>query len=249
MTLPNFSPVIFCPPMTEQAQEKKALTLAKTLGLTLVAHAPKAVWYLKLKDNVLSCCQDNNSLCIDFLNASTQHRLKTLNRHDPLLKAFGSSLNDKASLLDGTAGLGQDALCLAKQGVKVTMIERSPYVHALLENGLQRSKDWLRDNNFRLTLIHSDTLAFLKQIPNSQYPDMIYLDPMYPSKQKSALSKLPMQCLQAMTEAQDDTALLAMARKKAKKRVVVKRPSRSQPLMTPDTSTHGKSHRFDIYFS
>lgn len=53
---------------------------------------------------------------------------------------------------------------------------------------------------------------------------MVYLDPMFPHRQKSALVKKEMRVFQTLVGADDDAdALLAPARRLAKKRVVVKR--------------------------
>lgn len=48
---------------------------------------------------------------------------------------------------------------------------------------------------------------------------------------------------------EDTTELLALALKKAKFRVIVKRPRFSNPILgqTPDLTYEGKSSRFDVY--
>ena len=73
---------------------------------------------------------------------------------------------------------------------------------------------------------------------------------MHPTRQKSALVKKDMQALQQLLGADDDVcALLALAIKRAKHRVVVKWPQRLPALLDPDLSVPGKTVRFDIYFN
>jgi len=153
--------------------------------------------------------------------------------------------------VDATAGLGRDAFVLAAVGCRVRMLERHPVVAALLDDGLQRGyRDaemgpWLQE---RLQLIHASSLAALAGI--TPRPDVVYLDPMYPHKQKSALVKKEMRVFQSLVGADNDAdGLLMPARTLAKKRVVVKRPDYAPPLA--DIATRNavltKGHRFDIY--
>lgn len=122
---------------------------------------------------------------------------------------------------------------------------------ALLEDGLQRGYQdaeigpWLRD---RLTLIHAASAQALGDI--TPQPDVVYLDPMYPHRQKSALVKKEMRVFQSLVGPDEDAdALLEPARRLAKKRIVVKRPDYAPPLagVVTQAAVVTKSHRFDIY--
>jgi 16S rRNA (guanine1516-N2)-methyltransferase len=81
-------------------------------------------------------------------------------------------------------------------------------------------------------------------------PDVIYIDPMYPEKKKSALVKKDMQILQRLL-GKDEQAdqLLKTALRHSGKRVVVKRPIHAEPVgdIKPDTSISSKKTRYDIY--
>ena len=44
------------------------------------------------------------------------------------------------SIIDATAGLGRDAFLLAALGSKVTLIERSNIMHALLADGMNAAR-------------------------------------------------------------------------------------------------------------
>ncbi len=124
-------------------------------------------------------------------------------------------------------------------------------VAALLDDGLSRGyRDaeiggWLRD---RLTLLHASSLAALATLQPK--PDVVYLDPMYPHRQKSAMVKKEMRVFQTLVGADDDAdGLLEPARRLAKKRIVVKRPDYAPPLagIATQSAVETKSHRFDIY--
>ena len=124
-------------------------------------------------------------------------------------------------------------------------------VAALLDDGLQRGYQdaeigpWLRE---RLTLLHASSLTALADL--SPRPEVVYLDPMFPHKQKSALVKKEMRVFQSLVGSDDDAdGLLEPARRLATKRVVVKRPDYAPPLadVPAHAATLTKSHRFDIY--
>ncbi len=102
-------------------------------------------------------------------------------------------------MVDATAGLGRDAFVLAALGCQVQMLERNPVVAALLDDGLRRGYldaeigPWLRE---RLTLLHASSLTALVAI--EPRPEVVYLDPMYPHRQKSALVKKEMRVFQSL---------------------------------------------------
>ncbi len=153
-------------------------------------------------------------------------------------------------LLDLTAGLGTDAFLLACLGCKVTMLERSPVLGVLLQDALQRAHqiDWVR--KLSLEFVHADARDYLTIMSTSDCPDVIYLDPMFPEKNKSAKSRKEMHVLRDLVgEDLDAAELLPLSLKKATKRVVVKRPRLAPPLaeQAPDIVYEGESSRFDVY--
>lgn len=189
---------------------------------------------------------------VDFVEGAMAHRRRFGGgRGEAVAKAVGIKGGYLPSVIDATAGLGRDAFVLASLGCRVRMLERHPVVAALLDDGLQRGYQnaeiggWLRE---RLTLIHASSLDALGEMQDK--PDVIYLDPMYPHKQKSALVKKEMRVFQTLVGADNDAdGLLEPARRLAKKRVVVKRPDYAPPLagIATQSAVVTKSHRFDIY--
>jgi 16S rRNA (guanine1516-N2)-methyltransferase len=156
------------------------------------------------------------------------------------------------SVLDATAGLGQDAFLLAWMGCRVTAVERSPIVAALLQNGMRRSmrvpelEETFRD---RFRLVVGDARAVLKDLPASQAPEVIYLDPMYPQRSKSALGRKEMGVLRRVVGHDEDAGeLLGIARTVARRHVVVKRMHHAPPLAPGPTRVYkGKTTRYDVY--
>ncbi|MDF1614911.1 class I SAM-dependent methyltransferase [Desulfurivibrio dismutans] len=190
---------------------------------------------------------------VDFAAERLAYRRRQSGRRrENLARAVGLKGGYRPAVIDATAGLGRDAFILAALGCRVQMLERSPIVHALLADGLQRAAGTadiaalVREN---LQLLAGDALTFLTQSP---FPaaDVIYLDPMFPERTKSALVKKEMRLLRQI--AGDDTdagPLLAAALQKAGRRVVVKRPRHAPALPgpAPGFSLSGKSSRFDVY--
>lgn len=78
-------------------------------------------------------------LVVDFFSPTMRYRLlHGGGRKQLLAKAIGIRSNYAPSVLDATAGLGKDALVLAALGCAVHMLERSPIIGALLQDGLVR---------------------------------------------------------------------------------------------------------------
>lgn len=164
------------------------------------------------------------------------------------LKTYGLPLK----VIDATAGLGQDAFVLACLGCKVTLIERSPIIADLLRDALQRGSAQPTIQAFiaNMQLIHADARDILVHLPPGQLPDVVYLDPMFPQREKTSLVKQDLRFLKATVgEDLDADQLLELARKIAQRRIVVKRPRIAPYLnqINPHSSQIGKANRFDIY--
>lgn len=193
------------------------------------------------------------SLYIDFTSGRLTHRRKQASlRKELLARAMGASPKDNPFIVDATAGLGRDSFILAALGFQVTMIERSDAVYSLLEDGLARGRQEadIAPIIERLVLIHADANLWLRDQPLK--PDIIYLDPMFPERKKSASAKKEMVILQELLGKDDNVQdLFHTALGCAKKRVVVKRPRLAANIAErePNFSLKGKSSRFDIYLT
>lgn len=192
-------------------------------------------------------------MILDFTTPQTIYRLKHISRRNEyLLRALGKVKPETTSIIDTTSGMGQDSLLMAAAGFHVLMLERSANVYDLLQNALNHAANhpMLTSCISRLTLLHIDAVTYLQQY-EKPVADIIYLDPMFPAKQKNAASKKSMQFLQQLLQDDSDNTqeLFNMALTCAKKRVVVKRPRLALPITTTKSSFSivGKSSRFDIY--
>lgn len=193
------------------------------------------------------------AIYVDFVGGAAGHRRRFGGgKGQSIAKAVGMNKGRVPHVLDGTAGLGRDAFVLASLGCRVTMFERHPVVAALLEDGLQRAKqdmdigEWVSE---RMQLAYTSSIDGLAGY-QGELPEVVYLDPMFPHKKKSALVKKEMRVFQSLVGADMDAdALLAPALQLAQKRVVVKRPDYAPPLAnkTPSTSIKTKKNRFDVY--
>lgn len=235
-------------------EQSLAESWAEKLGFetNFVEAEPEGLW-LKYEAGVLSLNLLQASVCVDFLNhykklkASRGFAKKSL-----LAKALGVRPSiEKLVVLDATAGLGRDSLLISGLGCRVLACERNPVLFEMLENGRQRLGQCEELLSFlgRVEWLHIDSLELLSN-DKRERPDVIYLDPMYPEKKKSALPKKEMQILQRLTggESEDGVFLLEKSLSWAKQRVVVKRPPSATPLAGhPQYSYQGKSVRYDVY--
>lgn len=192
------------------------------------------------------------AIYVDFMSGVMAHRRQFGGgRGEAVAKAVGIKSEYLPTVIDATAGLGRDAFVLASLGCHVIMFERHPVVAALLEDGLQRSYQdsemgvWLQE---RLKLIYRSSQLGLNG--DLDKPDVVYLDPMFPHRKKSALVKKEMRIFQDLVGGDTDAdSLLEPARRLAKKRVVVKRPQYAPFLagQKPNADISTKNHRFDLY--
>ena len=194
--------------------------------------------------------------CEFAFGAARHRRLYGGGRGQDIAKATGLNRSGfRPQLLDLTAGLGRDGFILASLGAQVTMIERNPIIHALLADGLYRACDKAEEDPAlaeilqRIKTVCQDSVDYLETLTDQQCPDIIYLDPMFPPREKSSKVKKEMQIFHQLVGLDDAGVLLTAALGKARYRVVVKRPVHAPVLngREPGYSLKGKSTRFDVY--
>jgi 16S rRNA (guanine1516-N2)-methyltransferase len=235
--------------LESEAQVETAEHLAKLLGVPLVTKIEQPLFVLALKATGLELQLPDSTMKpirVDFLNNETQQRLlKSHLRNELIARAVGMKSNYRPHVIDATAGLGGDAIILAHLGCQVDMCERSPIICALLKDGLARAGSEFSRN---LVLHCEDAKVFLRQA--NVTADVVYLDPMFPDRVKSALVKKEMRILKQLVGGDEDASeLFAIAMDTAQKRVVVKRP-RHAPTLTnlkPSVTYQGRACRFDVY--
>lgn len=220
----------------------KASFLAKRLGISLDKNANTCLF---VSEEGLALKIPTFSLLFADFTFSTWKDRKSQGKQQGLVKACRPGKGLK--IIDATAGWGKDAAILASFGAEVLMLERHPVMAALLSDALERRT--ISDNQvMQLFLKETEAAAYLQALVIEEYPDLIYLDPMHPTRNKSALVKKEMQVLQQMIgEDTDVLELIKLAITRVKQRVVVKWPQKIKPLLPPTFSVEGKTVRFDIY--
>ena len=224
--------------------ETRFVFMLSDLGLSLSQIA---------EDNLLSIRADFYSPTVNY------RRQKGGGKGQMIAKAIGLNSPTAPHVLDATAGLGGDAFVLASLGCTVTMVERVPEVHALLTDGLRVAHEWGSANDQslvailkRMTLVESDAAIYMQTLEDAKKPEVVYLDPMFPLRTKSAQVKKEMQVFHQLIGTDVDAdLLLQIAQKCAQKRVVVKRP-RIAPFLAglePNYTLEGKTNRYDVYLS
>ncbi|ALG69290.2 class I SAM-dependent methyltransferase [Beggiatoa leptomitoformis] len=205
--------------------------------------------YLELRDFT----SKEKGVYVDFVGGRLGYRRQHGGgKNQPLGRAVGLKKGILPRIVDATAGLGRDAFILACLGCQVTMVERSPVIAALLYDGLKRARQntEIIDIIENISLIHQEACAYLTSLGAEEKPDIIYLDPMYPHRDKSALVKKEMRIFRHLVGNDDDADdLLQTALMVAKQRVVVKRPRHAVFLANkqPTVSIESPNTRFDVY--
>lgn len=230
--------------------------LAESFAWQMSKHTPEqGELYLSFEDDRLFLTRDGKTkIFVDFAEGANAHRQKFGGgKNQAIAKAVGLNKGVTPSVMDATAGMGKDAFVLASLGCSVTLVERQQPIYALLVDGFRRAKDcehlpWFSE---RMTLQHnSSQQAMENAIKLQQKFDVVYLDPMFPHREKSAAVKKDMALFQTFVGTDDDAdELLPLATELATKRVVVKRPDYAPFLQeqTPSTQIKTKKNRFDVY--
>ena len=154
--------------------------------------------------------------------------------------------------VDATAGLGEDSLLLAAAGFSVIMYEKDPVIAALLQDALGRAAvvQELAPIAARMEFVEGDSIAGLRELAASgPAPDVVFLDPMFPERTKSAAVKKKFQLLHHLERpCENEAELLEAALAARPRKVVIKRPPKG-PLLAGARPSHqlsGKAVRYDV---
>jgi 16S rRNA (guanine1516-N2)-methyltransferase len=206
---------------------------------------------LVVGENGLSFKSDIGIITVDFCAGAADYRRKHGGgKGQAIAKAAGLQSLKNPYILDATAGLGRDGFVLASLGAKIQMIERSPIIYQLLKDGLDRASQHEEVSKIaaRISLLNANATEWMSA--SDEMFDVVYLDPMFPKRDKTSLVKKEMRVLQEILGGDEDAdSLLEPAQLRAKYRVVVKRPTGAPHLANkkPSFQLEGKANRFDIY--
>ncbi|MCQ2519166.1 MAG: class I SAM-dependent methyltransferase [Lachnospiraceae bacterium] len=196
----------------------------------------------------LALCLEGQMIQGDFVKMAKRLTHANLS-HELLVKACKIKNADAPlTIIDATAGLGEDALLLAAAGHNIILYERDEIIAALLEDTIKRA---MKDASLssivtRMELHKEDSITALHKLTFS--PDIIYLDPMFPKREKTGLVKKKFQVIHVIEKpCEDEESLLSAALSAGPKRIVIKRPLKAEYLANkkPSYSIEGKSIRYD----
>jgi 16S rRNA (guanine1516-N2)-methyltransferase len=245
------------------ADESRAAALAQRLDLPILATGSDPVCcdgdaVLVVAASALTLQQTgagaSGPVGVDFGSAGMRHRRRS-GANELLGRAVGWGKKSPLTILDGTAGLGRDAFVLADLGCQVVLCEREPLIIELLRAGMQVAADcgdpWLAGVSHRMRLRVGDVRNMAAV--DLQGVDVIYLDPMFPPRAKSAAVKKEMALFQMLLDSSSDfleaDSLLEWAIALETSRVVVKRPAKAPNLagLQPSHRIAGSAVRYDVY--
>lgn len=253
-----------------------AASLAERLGAPLMAHAddgssnsdagigtgargeasggmPAPPLVLRFDSGGLSLVGGGMELRGDFTRMLPRLKPANLNRELLVRAARLKGFAGAPRAVDATAGLGEDSLLLAASGFEVLLLESDPVVAALLADALRRAADVpeLAPAVGRMRLVEADSVSELVRLTAAgEAPDVVYLDPMFPERRKSAAVKKKFQLIHHLERPcpeEEQVALLEAALAASPRKVVVKRPVKGPHLagVKPSYTIAGKAVRYD----
>ena len=213
----------------------------------------------KLAERGLSLIQKDEGLCLtdgelsimaDFRDMLPRLKKSNLEREMLVKAARIKGQQMPQTIVDATAGFGEDSLILAAAGFKVQLFEFDEVIALLLRDCLDRASQIseLKDAASRMTLNVGDSVKAMKELDFE--PDIVLLDPMFPERQKSALIKKKFQLLQRLeSPCSNEDELFEAAQLARPKRIVIKRPLKGPYLAgkKPSYSLEGKAIRYDCF--
>ncbi|MCO6504069.1 MAG: class I SAM-dependent methyltransferase [Snodgrassella sp.] len=248
----SLSILICMVPLPDWLQEHLQPLLVNS-KIIIQSQPPKQGLYLIYDDGGLGLARsgDKGVVRVDFVQGKLRHR-RLFGGGELIARAV--QVKNQPLVWDATGGLGRDAFVLASLALDVVVFEHNFIIYLLLKDGLIRAATDVHAAEItqHIQLHYGSILTLPQKQQLYPLPDVVYLDPMYPQKQKSAAVKKEMAYFHQLlgnADLENDKALLATAQKLAQKRVVVKRPSNGIFLADnqPAFQYQGKTTRFDGY--
>ena len=175
----------------------------------------------------------------DFVETMLHRVTRGRLQHEMLVKAVKSDKEGRKAI-DATAA----------QGYEVTLYEQNPVIAALLKDAIRRAKKNmdLKDIAGRMKVIEGNSVEGMSKLLDPV--DVIYLDPMFPARQKSSLINKKLQLIQKLEPpCSGEKDLFDAAIRANPDKIIVKRPLKSECLAgrEPSYTLKGKAIRYDCY--
>lgn len=219
--------------------------LVEQYSIPVVTDPGQYRWVLKFEQDVLSLVEVDRprlkSLSIDLVGMRRRFKSLPISKRGPLARALGRKTE---TVIDATAGWGQDMMLAALMGYDVSAVERSPVIGVLLTDGVRRYRE-CRDAGGCPAVTVCDARSYLLD----HSADCIYLDPMFsPCRKGSSLTRRPIRVLRELVGNDNDRSeLFECALRAAGKRVVTKRPPYVDAWDVPNHTFSGKLMCYDVY--
>ena len=162
----------------------------------------------------------------------------------PLAKALGVKKGrPRPTVFDATAGTLKDSLLIVALGCQVVASDRSPVAQALIINALKF---------FPVQGLEFLPIDAKEALKTREDFDVLYYDPMYELKNEKAAPRKEMRIFRDLVgqdrDAKESAQIFFEFIKDQKKRLVIKRSSKSRPLLkAPAISFGQKSTLYDVY--
>lgn len=241
----NREELVVCP--GKGVSEDQVLTLAKRVGAP-VWEIPGPNLTLQIEKDGITLTGFGLSYRGDF--EQMLHRISGGRLYHEMLVRMAKTNRPSPTAVDATAGMGEDSLLLAAYGYEVTMYEQNPVVAVLLQDSINRAKrnPLLAPVVERMHLVEGNSIEHLSG--QTEKIDLIYLDPMFPARQKSSLVNKKLQLIQKLEQpCLEEEALLDAAMEMRPGKIIIKRPLKGGYLAgrKPHYTVKGKAIRYDCF--
>lgn len=183
-------------------------------------------------------------LHLDFCHGAARLRQRPQGLSANVRKALG---NKKFLVVDGTAGLGGDSCSFLAAGFRVQACEASPAVAWWLQTAIDRAlvcaPSLWQDFCGLKNAFYQDVIQEISE------PFVLYLDEMFPERQKSALNSKAMRMLKKLAVTLPPPTWEFFSEQRLLQRLIIKRPLRASGLLVapPSYQLLGSAVRFDVY--
>lgn len=173
---------------------------------------------------------------VDYFKRSSLHK-------EVLARAIGIKGALRPRVLDLTAGLLGDSFLFLAMGCEVIAVERHPVIAFLIQSALENAHHPLLKH---LTFRPQEAREALNDLSEV---DVIFYDPMFEDPNSKATPRKEMRIFRSLLgEDKDISEVVALALRARARRLVVKRPRLSVPVVPGNPVQYiGKATRYDVY--